>query len=49
VAKAPAAAPKGRQPKGFGEALTEAAVKELSGTTGRRIVRGILGGVFRGK
>jgi DNA helicase HerA-like ATPase len=49
VAKAPAVAPKGRQPKGFGEALTEAAVKELSGTTGRRIVRGILGGVFRGK
>jgi DNA helicase HerA-like ATPase len=49
--EAPAPAPKGRprQQKGFGEALTEAAVKELSGTTGRRIVRGILGGMFRGR
>jgi DNA helicase HerA-like ATPase len=46
-----ASAPRGgtRQPKGFGEALAEAAVKELSGTTGRRIVRGILGGIFRGR
>jgi DNA helicase HerA-like ATPase len=38
-----------RAQKGFGEALTEAAVKELSGTTGRRIVRGILGGIFKGR
>ena len=38
-----------RQPQGFGEALAQAAIKELSGTTGKRIVRGILGGVFRGK
>lgn len=47
----PATSPRGssRQPKGFGEALAEAAVKELSGTTGRRIVRGILGGIFRGR
>jgi DNA helicase HerA-like ATPase len=44
---APRRAP--RPQKGFGEALTEAAVKELSGTTGRRIVRGILGGIFRGR
>jgi DNA helicase HerA-like ATPase len=47
----PAPVPRGssRQPKGLGEALAEAAVKELSGTTGRRIVRGILGGMFRGR
>ncbi len=50
--RAAPAEPRGRSPKpqkGFGEALTEAAVKELSGTTGRRIVRGILGGLFRGR
>ncbi|NVO22921.1 helicase HerA-like domain-containing protein [Donghicola mangrovi] len=35
--------------EGFGEALTEALVKELKGTTGRRIVRGILGGLFKAK
>ena len=34
---------------GFGEALTRVVVKELKGTTGRRIVRGILGGLFRGR
>lgn len=33
----------------FGEALTSVVVKELKGTTGRRIVRGILGGLFRGR
>lgn len=32
-----------------GEALGKALVKELSGTTGRRIVRGILGGIFKGR
>ncbi|MYM53944.1 helicase HerA-like domain-containing protein [Thalassovita mangrovi] len=32
-----------------GEALGKALVKELRGTTGRRIVRGILGGLFKGK
>ncbi len=37
------------QPAGIGEALTRAVVKELSGTTGRRLVRGILGGLFRGR
>jgi DNA helicase HerA-like ATPase len=31
----------------FGEALSDVVVKELKGTTGRRIVRGILGGIFR--
>ena len=34
---------------GFGEALTRVVVKELKGTTGRRIVRGILGGLFKGR
>jgi uncharacterized protein len=31
------------------DAMTTAVVKELSGTTGKRIVRGILGGLFRGR
>ncbi|MEP3334004.1 helicase HerA-like domain-containing protein [Sedimentitalea sp.] len=34
---------------GFAEALTKNVMKELSGTTGRRIVRGILGGLFKGR
>lgn len=34
---------------GFGAALTSVVVKELKGTTGRRIVRGILGGLFKGR
>ncbi len=33
----------------LGEALTDAVVKELRGTTGRRIVRGLLGGLFKGR
>ena len=32
-----------------GEKLTKAVVRELTGTTGRRIVRGILGGLFKGR
>ncbi len=38
-----------KEPAGFGEALTKAVVKELSGTTGRRIVRGILGSFFKAR
>ena len=34
---------------GFGGKLASVVVKELTGTTGRRIVRGILGGLFRGR
>ncbi|MGJ8622471.1 MAG: helicase HerA-like domain-containing protein [Yoonia sp.] len=34
---------------GFGEALVSVVAKELKGTTGRRIVRGILGGLFKGR
>ena len=33
----------------FGSALGEAVIKELKGTTGRRIVRGILGGLFKSR
>lgn len=33
----------------FGSAISEAVIKELKGTTGRRIVRGILGGLFKGR
>ncbi|WP_380052291.1 helicase HerA-like domain-containing protein [Falsihalocynthiibacter sp. SS001] len=38
-----------RTTKSFGEAMTNAVIKELNGTTGRRIVRGILGGIFKGR
>lgn len=38
-----------RQPESLGGALTEAVLKELSGTTGRRIMRGLLGGLFKGR
>jgi hypothetical protein len=33
----------------FGSAMTEAVIKELKGTTGRRLVRGILGSLFMGR
>lgn len=35
--------------EGWGGALASVVVKELKGTTGRRIVRGILGGLFKGR
>jgi DNA double-strand break repair helicase HerA and related ATPase len=38
-----------RPPDTFGSAVGQALIKELKGTTGRRIVRGILGGLFRGR
>ncbi len=34
---------------GFGEAISGAVMKELKGATGRRIVRGVLGGLFKGR
>lgn len=34
---------------GFGGALANVVIKELKGTTGRRIIRGILGGLFKGR
>ena len=33
----------------FGAAMTQVVIKELKGTTGRRIVRGILGGLFKAR
>ena len=38
-----------RKGASFGEAMTKMVVKELTGTTGRRIVRGVLGGLFKGR
>ena len=35
--------------EGFGGALASVVAKELKGATGRRIVRGILGGLFKGR
>ena len=36
-----------RKTESFGGAIAEVVMKELKGTTGRRIVRGILGGLFK--
>ena len=36
-------------PESVGAALGQAVLRELGGTTGRRLVRGILGGLFRGR
>ncbi|PWG17536.1 helicase HerA-like domain-containing protein [Salibaculum griseiflavum] len=38
-----------RHDDGIGESIAKVVVKELKGTTGRRIVRGILGGLFKGR
>ncbi|MEM7320078.1 MAG: helicase HerA-like domain-containing protein [Pseudomonadota bacterium] len=38
-----------RKPDSIASAMGQAVIKELSGTTGRRLVRGILGGLFRGR
>lgn len=38
-----------KTPDSFGGAMAEAVMKELKGTTGRRIVRGILGSLFKGR
>ena len=38
-----------RKSEGFGEAIANVVVKELKGTTGRRIVRGIFGTLFKGR
>jgi DNA helicase HerA-like ATPase len=37
------------QDQGFGGAIASVVIKELKGATGRRIVRGILGGLFKGR
>lgn len=38
-----------RKSGGFGEAIANVVLKELKGTTGRRIVRGIFGTLFKGR
>ncbi|MEY8798987.1 helicase HerA-like domain-containing protein [Leisingera sp. XS_AS12] len=38
-----------RQKETFSSAMSQAVIKELKGTTGRRIVRGILGSLFKGR
>lgn len=40
---------KSRSSGGIGGAIATVVAKELKGTTGRRIVRGILGGLFKGR
>ena len=37
------------KPESIGQALGQAVLKELSGTTGKRIVRGILGSIFKAR
>lgn len=47
---APRTAPQHRtREESLGGAISEVIIKELKGTTGRRIVRGILGGLFKGR
>ena len=38
-----------RQQETLGDAVTKVVISELRGTTGKRIVRGILGGLFKGR
>ena len=38
-----------RKNEGFGAAVASVVIKELKGTTGKRIVRGLLGGLFKGR
>ncbi|SEF92018.1 hypothetical protein SAMN04488045_1228 [Thalassococcus halodurans] len=38
-----------KEEEGFGAAIAKVVVRELKGTTGRRIVRGILGGLFKAR
>ena len=49
VARSSARTPRRRSEQGFGAAVAQVVIKELKGTTGRRIVRGILGGLFKGR
>ncbi len=49
VTRSTSRASTGRRGATFGEAMTKMVVKELTGTTGRRMVRGILGGLFKGR
>ncbi|MEM6939184.1 MAG: helicase HerA-like domain-containing protein [Pseudomonadota bacterium] len=49
VTRSTSRAPRRRSQQGFGAAVAEVVIKELKGTTGRRIVRGVLGGLFKGR
>lgn len=49
VERSTSRAPKRKATEGFGGAIASVVIKELKGTTGRRIVRGILGGLFKGR
>ncbi|PIE12177.1 MAG: ATP-binding protein [Rhodobacterales bacterium] len=49
VARSSSKSSRSRRGDSFGEALTKTVIRELKGTTGRRIVRGILGGLFKGR
>ncbi|WP_187430749.1 hypothetical protein ROLI_020520 [Roseobacter fucihabitans] len=49
VARSTAKRSQTRQTQSIGGAMASAVIKELQGTTGRRLVRGILGGLFKGR
>lgn len=49
VTRSTSRAPQRKSQEGFGSAVAQVVIKELKGTTGRRIVRGILGGLFKGR
>lgn len=49
VARSTSRRSKTRQTQSIGGAMASAVIKELQGTTGRRLVRGILGGLFKGR
>lgn len=49
VTRSTSRAPQRKATEGFGGAIASVVIKELKGTTGRRIVRGILGGLFKGR
>jgi hypothetical protein len=49
VTRSTSRAPRRKSQQGFGAAVASVVIKELKGTTGRRIVRGILGGLFKGR
>lgn len=49
VARSTSRAPRRKSQEGIGAAVAQVVIKELKGTTGRRIVRGILGGLFKGR
>ncbi|MBV0912210.1 helicase HerA-like domain-containing protein [Anianabacter salinae] len=49
AAPRPTRSGRARADESFSEAVTSVVIKELKGTTGRRIVRGIFGSIFKGR